>query len=148
MILCLYRRPRNALPFRRRRPYRADYISRLWMQQHRFRTDSNSIASPEATSLYSETDIGSGHNADSPFGSILSCSTSIPSPRPLRFAFKPKTRNIYGDDTSLISSMPSPSGNSNVACASFVIILEYMFVDHFCTCFTIVCTSTLPVKML
>ena len=63
-------------------------------------------------SAWSESDVGSGPVEDSPMGSLISCSTSVPSPKLLRWAYKPTASNNYGDTTSIASTVTSPLGIS------------------------------------
>ncbi|CAK8672576.1 unnamed protein product [Clavelina lepadiformis] len=108
------RRTRGALP-PRKRARRTAGDGGVWLKWQKKRLQNGSaVGSPDTGSMFSETDVGSGAFFDSPFGSFLSCSASIPSPKPLRFAFRTR-RNTYGDNTSLTSSLPSPSGTEGIA---------------------------------
>ncbi|XP_002130457.2 uncharacterized protein LOC100175557 [Ciona intestinalis] len=103
------KRSKNFVPPHRRQQQRRGYNNKIWLGPSRLFRDS--IASPDTGSMFSETDVASNPANDSPFGSLMSFGTSIPSPKQLRWAFRSRTRNLDGEVTSLTSSMPSPSGN-------------------------------------
>ena len=106
-----FRRNRLGYPSRKR-TRRSASGSDLWMrrQQKQLQDAMSFSESPGVQSAWSESDIGSGPAGDSPMGSLISCSTSIPSPKQLRWAFKSTSANNYGDTTSITSTITSPSG--------------------------------------
>lgn len=110
-IYKLYRRNRQTyIPKKRSRKSDSKY-NLFQRRQRRQMSENESIGeSCETGNGFSESDNGSGLATESPFGSLMSCSTSIPSPKQLRWIRQLRQKDTYGDTTSIASSVTSPSG--------------------------------------